>query len=50
MQSNSIDRFAMLLKILVIVYSVKIIIAAVSSLNLIDSTKTFIEMILKDDT
>lgn len=50
MQSNSIDRFAMLIKILVIVYSVKIIIAAVSSLNLIDSAKTFIEMILKDDT
>lgn len=48
MQSNSIDRFAMLIKILV--YSVKIIIAAVSSLNLIDSAKTFIEMILKDDT
>lgn len=50
MQSNSIDRFAMLIKILVIVYSVKIIIAAVSLLNLIDSAKTFIEMILKDDT
>lgn len=48
MQSNSIDRFTMLIKILV--YSVKIIIAAVSSLNLIDSAKTFIEMILKDDT